>query len=112
VAPVATQQGTYAANAIGARLHGRAPKPFHYRDYGMMATIGRKLAVAKIGRWSFSGFPAWVMWLVIHLMKLVRFENRLLVFVQWCYNYSSWSRSARLITEDTAELERPDYDRR
>ena len=99
VAPVAMQQGDHVAHTIRARLEGQPPPTFTYRDRGAMATIGRRLAVAQVGRWRFSGTFAWLMWLLIHLMALVRFENRFLVFIQWCWHYLTWNRNARLITD-------------
>jgi NADH dehydrogenase len=98
VAPVAIQQGRYAAKLIAARLRGQAMPPFHYRDHGNMATIGRSAAVADFGKLRFSGFVAWVLWLVIHLINLVSFRNRLLVLLQWGWSYVSYDRAARLIT--------------
>jgi NADH dehydrogenase len=98
VAPVAIQQGKYVAKLIAARLRGRQMPPFHYRELGNMATIGRSAAVADFGKLQFSGFVAWVLWLVIHLMNLISFRNRLLVLVQWGWNYLTYDRSARLIT--------------
>ena len=98
VAPVAMQQGRYVAALIPARLHDKKMPPFRYRDKGSLATIGRAAAVADFGWLHFSGFLAWLAWLFIHLMYLVEFENRLLVFVQWAWNYFSRNRAARLIT--------------
>jgi NADH dehydrogenase len=98
VAQVAIQQGRYAARLIEARLSGRTLSPFVYRDYGTMATIGRAAAVADLGWVRFSGYLAWLVWLFIHLMSLVGYQNRLLVFVQWAWNYLTRNRSARLIT--------------
>ncbi|MBI1901402.1 MAG: NAD(P)/FAD-dependent oxidoreductase [Planctomycetia bacterium] len=98
LAPVAIQQGRYAARAIRQRLRGQKPPPFRYRDLGIMATIGRSAAVAVLWGWKLSGFVAWVLWLFIHLMQLVMFQNRLLVFVQWAFLYFTFNRSARLIT--------------
>jgi NADH:ubiquinone reductase (H+-translocating) len=98
VAPVAIQEGRFVAKLINARLSGRPLPTFRYRNLGNMATIGRSAAVADFGKLHFSGFLAWVMWLVIHLMNLVGFRNRLLVLVQWGWNYFSHDRSARLIT--------------
>jgi NADH dehydrogenase len=98
VAPVAIQQGRYAAKLIAARLRGQTMPPFHYRDHGNMATIGRSAAVADFGKLRVSGFVAWVLWLVIHLMNLVSFRNRLLVLLQWGWSYLSYDRAARLIT--------------
>lgn len=104
VAPVAMQQGRYVARLIRARLAGKTLPPFHYRDRGNMATIGRAAAVADLGnRWlRFSGWPAWLLWLFIHLLYLVHFQNRLLVLVQWAWNYWTRSWSARLITGENA----------
>mgnify|MGYP005845648185 CR=1 FL=1 len=98
VAPVATQQGHYVAQRIQRLLSGDAAMPpFRYVDRGNMAVIGRKAAVAQIGRLRFTGWFAWLMWLFVHLMFLVGFENRLLVFVQWAWNYFTRNRRARLI---------------
>ncbi len=98
VAQVAMQQGDYAARLIRARLKGRNLRPFRYRDYGSMATVGRHAAVAELGPVRLSGYPAWLTWLFVHLMKMVEFQNRLLVFLQWAWNYFTFNRSARLIT--------------
>jgi len=98
VAPVAMQQGHYVAEAVQQRLRGQTPPPFHYRDRGNMAIVGRAEAVADIKGWHFSGLLAWLAWLFIHLINLVEFENRLLVLIQWAWNYFSRNRSARLIT--------------
>ena len=99
VAQVAMQQGRHVARTIAARLQGRSgPGPFLYRDPGSMATIGRGHAVADLGFVRFGGTLAWLAWLFIHLMYLVQFGNRLLILVQWAWNYLTWNRSARLIT--------------
>jgi NADH dehydrogenase len=98
VAQVAIQQGRYAAKLIEARLAGKQPPPFHYKDLGSLATIGRRAAVADFGKLRFSGAFAWFLWLVVHLIQLVNFRNRLLVFLQWGWNYITYDRSARLIT--------------
>jgi NADH dehydrogenase len=106
VAPAAIQAGKYAALQIQAKVEGR-PKtqsPFHYRDKGRMATIGRSLAVAEIGPWAISGFVAWLIWLFIHVLYLVEFTNRLLVLIQWGWNYFTRNRSARLITGERGPL--------
>ncbi len=100
VAPVAMQQGRYAADLVRRRLAGKAVRPFHYFDKGNLATIGRAAAVADFGRIHISGYPAWLVWLFVHLMYLVEFDNRLLVFIQWAYNYFTRNRGARLITGD------------
>lgn len=99
VAPVAMQQASFAARVIEAHLQGtEAPKSFHYRDHGMMATIGRRKAVAKIGKLNIRGALAWYMWLFVHLMALVQFQSRLMVLLQWAWSYLTFNRSARLIT--------------
>lgn len=98
VAQVAIQQGAYAARLISARLAGRTVPPFRYRDWGSMATIGRHAAVADLLGVRLSGFLAWLAWLFVHLMKMVEFSNRVLVLAQWAWNYFTFNRSARLIT--------------
>ncbi|HLJ48772.1 MAG TPA: NAD(P)/FAD-dependent oxidoreductase [Bryobacteraceae bacterium] len=104
VAQVAMQQGKYVARLIGKRLKGQSNgKPFHYFDKGDLAVIGRAAAVARIGKLHISGFPAWLIWLFIHLMYLVEFSNRVLVFVQWGFLYITFNRGARLITGGEAK---------
>lgn len=100
VAQVAIQQGKYAAGLVKSRLEGKTPAPFRYKNRGSMATIGRSAAVVQMPRLSFTGFPAWLLWLLVHMMSLVQFENRILVFIQWFWGYATWSRSACLITEN------------
>jgi NADH dehydrogenase len=101
VAQVALQQGRYAARLIEGRLRGTVLPPFHYHDKGNMATIGRAAAVVELPWLHFSGYPAWLAWLFVHLLYIVEFQNRLLVMVQWAWNYLSFSRSARLITGES-----------
>jgi NADH dehydrogenase len=98
LAPVAMQQGQYVAGLIERRRRGAPPVPFHYRDRGTMATIGRASAVADLGWIRFSGFFAWLAWLFIHILFLIEHENRFLVLFQWAWNYFTRNRSARLIT--------------
>ena len=98
VAPVAMSEGRYAANLIKARISGKSLPPYHYFDKGSLATIGRAEAVADFGKIRFSGLFAWLAWLFVHLMYLVEFENRLLVLMEWAYNYVTRNRGARLIT--------------
>jgi NADH dehydrogenase len=98
VAPVAMAQGRYVARAIQARLRGQTPPPFHYFDKGTLATIGRNQAVAEFGRLHVSGPIAWFVWLFVHLMYLVEFDNRLIVLIEWIYDYVTRNRGARLIT--------------
>jgi NADH dehydrogenase len=94
VAPVAKQQGHYVAD----RILDRTLKPFRYRDFGNLATIGRRRAVADFGRIRLSGFPAWLVWCVAHVWFLVGFRSRLSVVLHWAWNYFTFARSARLIT--------------
>jgi NADH dehydrogenase len=98
VSPNAIQQGRYAAKLIRDRLRNEKTKPFRYFDKGSLATIGRNAAVAQIGPLQFSGILAWLAWLFVHLLYIVEFENRLLIAVQWAYDYFTYNRGARLIT--------------
>ena len=98
VAPVAIQQGRYVADAIRARLQEKTLAPFRYADKGSLAVIGRSAAVADLGWIRISGIVAWMAWLLIHLLYLVVFSNRLLVITQWAANYMTRNRYARLIT--------------
>jgi NADH:ubiquinone reductase (H+-translocating) len=100
VAPVAIQQGTYAADSIRARLAEKTVGPFRYLDKGSLAVIGRSAAVAQLGWLRISGLLAWLAWLFIHLIYLVAFSNRLLVLTQWASNYLTRNRYARLITSE------------
>ena len=99
VAPVAMQQGRYAARTVRARLQGDGAPPFRYRDKGNLATIGRAAAVADIKGLKLSGLVAWMTWLVVHLFYLVGFQNRLVVLIRWSISFATRSRGARLITE-------------
>ena len=98
IAPVAKQQGRYAAAAITARLARRQPRPFRYRHYGNLATIGRSHAVVDLGRLRLSGWLAWLLWSVTHVFFLVGFRNRLAVGWNLIWNYLTFARHARLIT--------------
>jgi NADH:ubiquinone reductase (H+-translocating) len=112
VAPVAMQQGRYAAEVVRARLHGRSIAPFRYRDKGNLATIGRARAVADLHRIRLSGFVAWATWLMVHLWYLVGFQNRLLVFIRWSFSFLTRGRGSRLITRQPVmdAVERPPTD--
>jgi NADH dehydrogenase len=103
VAPVAMQQGRYAAGAIRARLRGQDPRPWRYTDKGNLATIGRGAAVADIKGLKLSGFVAWMTWLFVHLWYLIGFQNRLLVFIRWSTSFFTHGRGARLITAQAVE---------
>jgi NADH:ubiquinone reductase (H+-translocating) len=96
VAPVAMQQGKYAAR----RLANRTTKPFHYFNKGSLAVIGRRAGVADFGFVRFHGAIAWLLWLFIHLMFLVQFRNRVIVFIRWGFQYLTFDRGARLITKE------------
>jgi NADH:quinone reductase (non-electrogenic) len=101
IAPAAMQMGAFAARVIAAEIRGGrgvARPAFAYRDQGTMATIGRSAAVARIGRFKFSGWPAWAAWLGVHLVFLIGFRNRISVLLQWTYSYWTYRRGARLIT--------------
>lgn len=98
VAPAAMQAGAWAARNVTRRLEGRPAEPFRYRDKGMLATLGRAAAVAQLGRWKFSGYPAWLLWLFVHVLFLIGFRNRVIVLIQWAWSYLTYDRGARLIT--------------
>ena len=99
VAQVAMQQGNYVAHLIRRRLKGQPTlKPFHYFDKGSLATIGRAAAVAEFGKVHISGYIAWLAWLFVHILFLIGFRNRVLVFIQWAWSYLTYERGARLIT--------------
>lgn len=98
VAPVAIQQGRAVADNAWARLSGEPTRPFRYVDKGSMATIGRAKAVAVMGRLRLSGLPAWLAWLLVHIMFLIGFRNRFIVLFQWAWAYFTYQRGARLIT--------------
>jgi len=109
MAPVAMQQGKYVAKVIRKRLTKQPiPAHFRYRNFGYMATIGRGSAVAVLGRLHLSGYFGWLAWLFIHLMQLVQFQNKLLVLIQWAWNYVTRNRSARLITKERKNIKNRD----
>ena len=97
VAQVALQQGTRAAKNIARSLRGLSTESFHYKDLGVLAVIGRNAAVADLGGKTFTGFPAWTLWLGIHITWLIGFRNRALVLVNWAWNYVFFGRAVRLI---------------
>lgn len=115
VAPVAILEGRYVAKVLGREIRERAEagtnsaargmamprKPFHYYDKGSLATIGRAAAVAEFGKIHISGFLAWLAWLFVHILFLIGFRNRVLVFIQWAWSYFTYERGARLITGGT-----------
>lgn len=97
VAAVAMQQGRYVGRLVRERLAGRAAGPFRYRNKGSLAVIGRAAAVADLGRLHVSGFVAWLLWVFVHIMYLIGFENRVLVATQWAFSYVTRNRGARII---------------
>ncbi len=99
IAPVAIQEGILAAENILARARGERARPFCYHDRGMLATIGRSQAVAKLGRFHLHGFPAWVVWLFVHILYLIGFGNRVAILWRWTLAYLTFERADRLITE-------------
>lgn len=101
MAPVAMQMGEYAGKAIRQMAGGRTPRPFRYLDKGTMAVIGRGKAVASVFGVNLTGFPAWLTWLALHLYYLIDFRNRLVVLLNWAYDYFLFERKVRLIIQDT-----------
>jgi NADH dehydrogenase len=97
VAPAAKQMGTHVARTIRDRLQHRATPPFRSRDYGNLATIGRMAAIVDLGRLRFSGWLAWWFWLVLHILFLIGFRNRLMVMLNWSWAYWTYQRAARII---------------
>jgi NADH dehydrogenase len=104
VAPVAIQQGRHVAENVRRDLAGKPRRPFHYRDRGSLAVIGRARAVAQFGRLKLTGFLAWLGWSFIHILFLIGFRNRALVLFEWAWAYFTYQRGARLIT---GSIERP-----
>jgi NADH dehydrogenase len=98
VAPVAMQQGRYVADLLEARARGRQLPAFRYRDKGSLAVIGRNRAVAEIGLLKLAGFPAWLLWVFVHIAYLIEFDRKLVVLLQWAISYVTRKRGARLIT--------------
>lgn len=98
IAPAAKQMGAHAARAVRSRIAGRAALPaFRYRDYGLLATIGRRAAVALIGGVRLSGYPAWLAWLFAHIYFLIGFRNRVVVLLEWAWSYWTFERHARIV---------------
>lgn len=109
VAPAANQMGRHAADNLARTLNGQDRRPFAYVDKGSLATIGRRAAVATIGRLKLSGFLAWLMWLFIHVFFLIDFRNRVTVMIEWAFWYLTYQRSARVIlTQPSRRFPPPD----
>jgi NADH dehydrogenase len=101
IAPVAIQQGVHAGKNILRQISGRHPLPFKYKDRGTMVSIGRNSAVAYTLGYSFKGFFAWLLWLGVHLFNLIGFHNRLIVMINWAWDYFFFERLVRLILPRT-----------
>lgn len=100
LATVAQQEARAAAGNLQKILKGETPRPFHYKDPGLLATIGRNAAVARIWGMSFSGFIAWVIWVVLHIYRIIGVRNRLLVMINWAWDYVFYENQVRLITKE------------
>ncbi len=100
LATVAQQEAKAAAKNIQRILTGETPEAFHYHDPGLLATIGRNAAVARIGGLSFHGFIAWAIWVVLHIYRLIGFRNRLVVLINWAWDYFFYDNQVRLITKE------------
>jgi NADH dehydrogenase len=98
VAPVAVQEGRVAADNIWRSICGRPTRAFRYRDRGVLATIGRAAAVGLVGPFNVAGSPAWLVWLLVHIVSLIGFRNRLQVPLGWTWSYLTWQRGVRIIT--------------
>lgn len=99
LAPVALQQGRWAARNLLRALRGQDPLPFRYRDRGQLAVIGRNRAVAELWGFGAAGLPAWLLWAFVHLRELVGFRNRLLVFLDWAYTYFFREPGVRILPD-------------
>jgi NADH dehydrogenase len=100
LATVAQQEARAVAHNLKKILKGEQPEPFHYKDPGLLATIGRNAAVARIGGLSFSGFIAWIIWVVLHIYRIIGFRNRILVLINWAWDYFFYENQVRLITKE------------
>jgi NADH:ubiquinone reductase (H+-translocating) len=98
VAPVAIQEGRAVADNVWRSISGRPSRPFRYRDRGVIATIGRAAAIGRIGPFNIVGSPAWLAWLLVHILYLIGFRNRLQVLIGWMWSYLTWQRGVRIIT--------------
>jgi NADH dehydrogenase len=104
VAPVAKQEGEYVAALVQKRLQGQTLPGFKYTDHGSLAMIGQNAAVVDLGFMKLKGFFAWLFWLVVHIYFLIEFDNKLVVTIQWIWNYLTRNRGARLITGQEVSL--------
>jgi NADH dehydrogenase len=99
------QEGQYVAALMKKQLAGKTLPPFHYVNWGSLAVIGQNAAVVDLGLVKFSGFLAWLFWVFIHIYYLIEFDNKLVVLLQWGWNYFTRKRGARLITGESSLLE-------
>jgi NADH dehydrogenase len=106
VSPAAKQMGRLAATNILHRMRGEETTPFRYRDYGSLATIGRRAAVAMVGPFKFSGFFAWLFWLFVHIYFLIGFRSRMVVFIDWAWAYITFERYARIFSTPPVKQDR------
>jgi NADH dehydrogenase len=107
IAPAAKQMGKYVGKVISTRFAGsKQPVPFRYVHFGDLATIGRRAAVVKLGRLELKGFVGWVFWSVAHIYFLIGLRYRFLVAFNWAWDYITFQRGARLITEDRSPKDR------
>jgi NADH dehydrogenase len=107
LAQAAIQQGRLLAENLRNMLRGNPVKDFTYNDLGSMATVGRNLAVVDLPFWHFQGFFAWLTWMFVHLMSIVGVKNRLLIFINWVWNYVTYDQSLRLIIKPKKNVEEP-----
>ena len=100
ISTVAIQQGVFTAKNIRLMINNKTPESFHYKDPGLLATIGRNAAVARIFGISFSGFIAWVIWVFLHIYRIIGFRNRIIVMFNWAWDYLFYDNQVRLITRE------------
>lgn len=106
VAPVAIQQADVVAKNLTNIVSGKKLKPFHYRDKGSMATVGRNLAVVEMGKLKIKGFSAWCIWMLVHLMSIIGIKNKLMILINWVWHYITYDQSLRLILRPSEKTKR------
>ncbi|MDD3265640.1 MAG: NAD(P)/FAD-dependent oxidoreductase [Burkholderiales bacterium] len=100
IAPVAMQEGKYIGKLLKNKINGMKMKPFKYNDKGNMAVIGKNAAVAELKSFKFSGYPAWLLWVAVHIWYLVGYDNKLMIMIKWAWTYWTSKRSGRLILHE------------
>lgn len=105
LASVAGQQGAQLASNLNRISKGKSMRPFHYKDKGTMATVGRNKAVVDLPGFRFGGFLGWITWMLVHLMLLVDFRSKIIVFINWTLSYISYDKGTRIITRDHTFLD-------